>query len=305
VSLFALTALWIAAVTPSAPSVPSAVCGPEDGAARRAVVDQIDQARTAAGLEVLRVDSRLCSVAQRRAQEIAAAGSVEYDGRGISTVSRRLFAQGYEAHRWTERAILGFDPPAAMVRNWGRAGGSSYRDAVLGPFEELGVGVADGTSGTAVAILFAVPKLSEQHRLAAPLADLAEVRKIALEQVAKARHKAGVPPVHESSVLDAVAQRQAEDMLHRGYYSHTSPEGTGPGDRLEQSLYGPYRFVAENIAKGIFEPAEVVDRWMASRHHRANILFPLARDTGLGVAFGDTPDGFVVVWVQLFARRGG
>jgi uncharacterized protein YkwD len=260
------------------------------------------EARTAAGLEVMTADARLCAVAQRRAEEVAAAGNVDSDSRTISTVSRRLFARGYQPHRWTERAILGYDRPEALYATWSRSREASYRETVLGSFEDVGVGVVHGGEGTAVVILFAVPKISEERRLTAPLADLAQVRKIALERVEQARRTAGRPPVHESSALDAVAQRQAEDMLHRGYYSHESPDGTTPGDRVERSAYGAYRFVAENIAKGIFEPDEVVDRWLASPHHRANILHPLARDTGLGVAFGDTPKGYVVVWVQLFAK---
>lgn len=303
-SAFWLVALSAApAMAAAAPAAPAAVCGPEAAAARQAVIDRMERARTAAGLEVLGVDARLCAVAQIRAREVAASGSVDSDGTGISTVSRRLFAKGYEAHRWTERVILGYDRPEVMVGNWGGSGGASYRNTVLGDFEDVGVGVADGEGGTAVVLLFAVPKLSELHRLTEPLRDLAEVREIALEQVERARRKAGLEPVREDPVLDTVAQRQAEDMLHRGYYAHTSPEGTTPGDRVERSAYGEFRYVGENIAKGVFEPAEVVDRWMASRHHRANILHPLARDTGLGVAYGDTPDGFIVVWVQLFARH--
>ncbi len=277
-------------------------CGPEAAAERRAVVELVAEARTAAGLEALPADPRLCAVAQARAEEVAASGKVDSDAQGISSISRRLFARGYAAHRWTERVILGFDRPRALVGNWRRSGGSSYDDTVLGSYEEIGVGVADGEEGTAVVLLFAIPKLSELLRVTEPLRDLDDVRRIALEQVERARHRAGLAPVSENATLDAVAQKQAEDMLRRGYYAHTSPEGATPGDRVERSPYGAFRFVAENIAKGIFEPAEVVDRWMASRHHRANILHPLARDTGLGVAYGDSPDGFQVIWVQLFAR---
>ncbi len=300
-----LAACGFAALLAASPARAAATgaCGPEAAAERQAVVDEVAEARTAAGLEALPADPRLCAVAQARAEEVAASGSVDSDAQGISTVSRRLFAKGYAAHRWTERVILGFDRPEALVGNWARSGGESYRDTVLGDYEDLGVGVADGEEGTAVVLLFAIPKLSELHHLTEPLRDLFQVRKIALEQVERARRRAGLAPVSENPTLDAAAQRQAEDMLHRGYYAHTSPEGTTPGDRVERSPYGPYRFVAENIAKGVFEPAEVVDRWMASRHHRANILHPLAKDTGLGVAFGDTPAGFIVVWVQLFARH--
>ena len=88
-------------------------------------------------------------------------------------------------------------------------------------------------------------------------------------------------------------------MLRRAYYSHTSPEGGTPGQRVQASGHRA-RSVAENIAKGLFTPDEVVRRWLASPGHRRNVLFRRATEMGAGVAFGENARGFEVVWVQVF-----
>lgn len=276
-------------------------CLPDRDDHRRDLVAWVNQRRAAEGLEPLFVHPDLCRIAQRRAEEMAAAGSVQSTDRAIQRVSRALLEEGYEAHRWTERAILGYDVPVRMAQRWGA--GTDLAGTVLGPFEEVGVGVAPGEDGVVVALLFAEPRLSELVRVTEPLADLAAVRAEALARVNAARQESGRPPVAPNPRLDAAAQRYAELMLERGFYSHVSVEGGSPRTRAEAAGYGDFSYLGENIAQGLFEPGEVVERWLASPGHRRNILEERASETGLGVAFGNTPEGFRVLWVQLFGNR--
>jgi uncharacterized protein YkwD len=310
-ALAAAAGLLAAGFLPAAPVIAAAppeeagprACLPDQAGERRALVAWIDRSRAEAGLEPLRLDPRLCAVAQLRAEQMAAAGSVESDERSIQAVSRGLLGRGYEHHRWTERAVLGPDDPVTMAGHWGRSAEASYRQTVLGPFEELGIGVAEGRDGTALSLLFAVPRLSELTRVSEPLADLGGVRTGTLARVNDARRRADRPPVAASPSLDAAAQRYAEEMLRGRFYSHQSPAGETAGDRAAAVGYGPISYLGENIAKGLFSPDEVVERWLGSRGHRQNILHPMAAEMGIGVAFGDTPDGFQVLWVQMFGRR--
>lgn len=281
----------------------SGACPGDREAERRDLVEWINRARADEGLPPLLADPILCAVAQGRAQEMARLGSIESDERSIQAVSRGLHGRGYQAHRWTERAILGSQDPVTMAARWGREGESTFRETILGPFEEVGVGVADGPGGTAVSILLAVPRLSELTRVSEPLADLPSVRSITLARVNQARRQARRPPVASSSALDAAAQRYAEEMLGRRFYGHRSPEGSVPADRAAAAGYGEFAYLGENIAKGLFTPEEVVERWLGSRDHRENILHPMAAEMGIGVAFGDTPEGFQILWVQMFGRR--
>jgi len=297
-----LAALLATAAGPADGDAPEA-CWPDGAGERRALLEWINRSRADAGLPPLLADARLCAVAQGRAEQMVAAGSVESDERSIQAVSRGLLGRGYEHHRWTERAVLGPDDPVTMAGRWGRSAEASYRETVLGPFEELGIGVAEGRDGTALSLLFAVPRLSELTRVSEPLADLGLVRTGALARVNDARRRASRPPVAASSSLDAAAQRYAEEMLLGRFYSHQSPAGETAGDRAAAAGYGPISYLGENIAKGLFSPDEVVERWLGSRGHRQNILHPMAAEMGIGVAFGDTPDGFQVLWVQMFGRR--
>ncbi|HLE84056.1 MAG TPA: CAP domain-containing protein [Thermoanaerobaculia bacterium] len=297
-----LAALLATAAGPADGDAPEA-CWPDGAGERRALLEWINRSRADAGLPPLLADARLCAVAQGRAEQMVAAGSVESDERSIQAVSRGLLGRGYEHHRWTERAVLGPDDPVTMAGRWGRSAEASYRETVLGPFEELGIGVAEGRDGTALSLLFAVPRLSELTRVSEPLADLGGVRTGALARVNDARRRANRPPVAASPSLDAAAQRYAEEMLLGRFYSHQSPAGETAGDRAAAAGYGPISYLGENIAKGLFSPDEVVERWLGSRGHRQNILHPMAAEMGIGVAFGDTPDGFQVLWVQMFGRR--
>jgi uncharacterized protein YkwD len=277
-------------------------CWPDPRGERQALVAWMNELRAEAGLEPLLVDAHLCAVAQGRAEELAAAGSVESDERAIQRVSRALLAEGYEAHRWTERAILGYEAPLRMAQRWGVGAEQPFRDTVLGPFEEVGIGLAPSDDGTVVSMLFAVPRLSELVRVSEPLADLGEVRAKALVRVNQARRAAGRAPVVPNPRLDDAAQRYAELMLQRGFYAHVTRGGGSPRSRAEAAGYQPFTFLGENIAQGLFGPEEVVERWLASPGHRRNILDEQAAETGLGVAYGDTPKGFRVLWVQIFGH---
>lgn len=276
----------------------------ESAAARDAVIGWIAQRRAADGLAPLEPQPVLCQVAQERAEEVARAGSVDSTSSTVSRVSRRLLSSGYAAHLWTERAILGYRKPADMVRVWSETSGSgerSFRKTILGDFEQLGVGVAPGDGGTAVVLLFATPRSSWFRAQIEPLKDVDKVRREALARVEQAREKAGRGAVVENAALDRAAQAHADDMIARGYYGHVSPQGVAPRDWVEQTDYPPFAFLAENIAKGLFTPTEAVERWLDSPHHRRNILDPRARQTGLGVAWGEVDGELQVIWVQLFA----
>ncbi|KOX24065.1 CAP domain-containing protein [Nocardiopsis sp. NRRL B-16309] len=90
--------------------------------------------------------------------------------------------------------------------------------------------------------------------------------------------------------LTAAAQEHSEDMDARGYMAHESPEGEGPGDRAARHGYDAWG--AENVAKGQRDAEQVMDAWMDSLGHRANIL-----NCDL-VAIGVGESGHA--WTQMF-----
>ncbi len=80
----------------------------------------------------------------------------------------------------------------------------------------------------------------------------------------------GCDPVRVDDRLTAAAQEHSEDMDARDYMAHESPEGEGPGDRARRHGYDAWG--AENVAKGQRSADQVMEAWMNSPGHRANIL---------------------------------
>jgi uncharacterized protein YkwD len=98
------------------------------------------------------------------------------------------------------------------------------------------------------------------------------------------------------SRLAAAAQKHSQDMRDRDYFSHNSLDGRSPFERIKAEGYS-YRMAAENIAAGQPNPTAVVDAWMNSAGHRANILNCGLAQLGVGVAKGGS---YGVYWTQDF-----
>ena len=93
--------------------------------------------------------------------------------------------------------------------------------------------------------------------------------------------------------LSRVARYKSQDMHDNGYFSHTSPVYGSPFDMIKN--FGiSYRTAGENIARGQRTPQEVMNDWMNSSGHRANILN--ASFTQIGVGY--VSDGNY--WTQMF-----
>ena len=96
--------------------------------------------------------------------------------------------------------------------------------------------------------------------------------------------------------LSRVARYKSQDMKDNHYFSHTSPVYGTPFEMIKN--FGiSYRSAGENIAKGYATPQAVVDGWMNSSGHRANILN--AGYTRIGVGY--VADGHY--WTQMFISK--
>ncbi|WP_331769529.1 CAP domain-containing protein (plasmid) [Embleya sp. NBC_00888] len=109
------------------------------------------------------------------------------------------------------------------------------------------------------------------------------------------RAKHGCGPLADNAKLQAAAQGHSNDMAKRGYFDHIDPDGADPSRRITAAGYR-WSASGENIAAGQASPAEVMNAWMASPGHRANILNCSFEDIGVGVDFA--PGG--PRWTQNF-----
>ncbi|WNO70704.1 sigma-70 family RNA polymerase sigma factor [Streptomyces sp. AM8-1-1] len=116
-----------------------------------------------------------------------------------------------------------------------------------------------------------------------------------LSLVNKERAAAGCGPLSGNGRLDTAARRHSEDMAAKNYFSHTSQDGRSPGDRITAAGY-QWRTYGENIARGQQSAASVMESWMNSPGHRANILNCAFTNMGLGLHEG--PGG--PWWTQVF-----
>jgi uncharacterized protein YkwD len=111
--------------------------------------------------------------------------------------------------------------------------------------------------------------------------DLARTAAEVTDLTNRERARAGLPPLATDTLLTRAAQAHSTDMVVRAFYSHTGPDGSQPWDRAA-SAGSTRRTIGENIACGQRSAAEVVEGWMNSPGHRANILNPKFVDIGIG-----------------------
>jgi len=111
------------------------------------------------------------------------------------------------------------------------------------------------------------------------------------------KENGGLTELKENSKLDLSAQKKLEDMFARQYFEHLSPDGVGVSTLEEEAGY-EYLLVGENLAMGNFkDDKSLVDAWMASAGHRANILNK--HYTEIGVAVGKGTFGGKSIWMAV------
>lgn len=91
--------------------------------------------------------------------------------------------------------------------------------------------------------------------------------------------------LERSSDLDRVALAHSEDMAKRGFFSHHSPEGASPLNRLQDAGIVGMSLAAENLGKTTdADPSrEIVEHWLGSPDHRRNLHAPAFNFTGIGI----------------------
>jgi hypothetical protein len=106
-------------------------------------------------------------------------------------------------------------------------------------------------------------------------------------------------PVRLAGHLSSIARAHSDEMARVGRLDHSGVDGSSPGDRVRRSGYLA-RVVGENIAGGVPSAEEVVQGWLDSPEHCANIMDP--RFTEMGLAFAiNASSPLQIYWTQLFA----
>ncbi|PLS17074.1 sporulation protein [Bacillus sp. M6-12] len=110
------------------------------------------------------------------------------------------------------------------------------------------------------------------------------------------RAKQGLKALQLDTELSKVARTKSQDMKDKNYFDHNSPTYGSPFDMMKK--FGiQYSSAGENIAQGQTSPQQVVQAWMDSPGHRANIMNSSYTHIGVGhVSSGN-------YWTQMFIGK--
>ena len=114
-------------------------------------------------------------------------------------------------------------------------------------------------------------------------------------EVNRQRAAGGCGAVKVNAKLTQAAQLHSEDQADHNNMSHTGSDGSTPWDRAGRAGYD--NAIGENVAMGYRDAAAVMEGWMNSPGHRANIMNCDAKAIGVGIA---KSSGGSLYWTQLF-----
>jgi uncharacterized protein YkwD len=117
------------------------------------------------------------------------------------------------------------------------------------------------------------------------------------------RKENNLPELKKNNLLTEAAEQRTEDMFNKQYFAHDSPEGVKPSDVVLKTNYN-YSLTGENIALGDFKTEkDLVDAWMASPGHRANILNTEYTEIGVDATLDNYQGRATWISTQEFGKQ--
>ena len=214
-------------------------------------------------------------------------------------VSALIFGSGF-SHANSDSNVTSV-PKVYYTTDWKNVDFQELFDRILQQYKD---GHKDGITkqpGTPVETSPAQPDsnqqdVEEQRTEQTNDSTLSEFEQQVVDLTNAEREKHGLAPFQIDETLSKVARVKSQDMADNNYFSHQSPTYGSPFEMMQQ--FGvTYRAAGENIAKGQRSPEQVVNAWMNSEGHRANILNANFTHIGVGhVANGN-------YWTQQFIGK--
>jgi uncharacterized YkwD family protein len=154
-------------------------------------------------------------------------------------------------------------------------------------------------TGQELSIPTSSPELTSNQVKQETDSSLSEFEQEVIRLTNEERESRGLDSFDIAEDVSEVARVKSEDMRDDDYFSHTSPTYGSPFDML-RSFDISYRSAGENIAAGQATPEQVVNSWMNSPGHRANILNSDFTHIGVGYAEGGSYRHY---WTQMFISQ--
>ena len=187
----------------------------------------------------------------------------------------------------------------------GGAGDTTPAEEPETPAEDAGTGTEtpekpetpdEGTAGGTAGTTPVEEETPAEDAGSEPADTVAAYEQEVFDLVNQIREENGLEPFVYNETLAETARAHSQDMIDRNFFDHTNPDGKSPFDRMRDNGLS-YSMAAENIAVGYPSPEAVVEGWMNSEGHRANILGN-CEELGVGLALGGS---YGYYWTQCFA----
>ena len=229
-----------------------------------------------------------------------------HEDRKLSDAGRRMargtslkdavFESGYQAQRSAEIHVQ--TPTDAQLLDIVRVRFCSLltdRD-----LKDVGVYRRNDETWIVLAKPFDAPRPEDASRVSSRVLALVNEARAEPRRCGREYFKAA-PPLTLNPVLEKAAIEHAHDMARYAYMSHTGHDGSTPEQRVANAGYR-WRVVGENVAMGPPDADSVVEGWLGSPGHCANIMTPAFRE--MAVAFALNPKTeYRIYWTQVFGTR--
>jgi len=264
-----------------------------------ALFNSINAERALAGRMPLSNHSLVEIAAQNQADDMTARQYFDSTTPEGKQFTEWVKEQGYYPFNITENFSQSNAGASKLVSNWFLESTASYNNVIDPEVTEVGIGIGSLDGIPLYVVIFTTSAADHLFDEQPNAADLGTIRLEMLGLLNNERSAAGLSLLTSNTLLDNASQAHTDDMLSRSFYSHDTPEGKTPHQRITEAGYKGMK-TAENIAKGQFSAKEVMVGWMLSQGHRGNILDPDFTEVGFGFSFGINNNGYEVIWSQNF-----
>ena len=231
----------------------------------------------------LRADARLDAVAARVSRGARLADA--------------MAGERYPGARSTSIHVVGAPDDATMAQLLRSRFCAEITDAA---FATIGLARRDGETWFVLAAPFTPPQSADMREVSGRALELVNAARSRPRQCGGRRFQA-TGPLRLDATLGRVADTHAHDMARHSRMSHDGSDGSTAAERVTRAGY-PWRSVAENVASGQSTPDAVVQTWLDSPGHCANIMSPDMQEMGIAYAFeASSDDG--IYWAQMFGAR--
>jgi uncharacterized protein YkwD len=213
---------------------------------------------------------------------------------GGGRLAAALKSTGYPATYSASMRVEGTDNDTMLLNMLGQ----NYCEQITGrDYTDIGMYRRDRNIWVVVAARFTPPAMKDSARVGSEVLDLVNAARAKPRRCGKTSFDAAAP-LSLSAILTRAALIHAQDMAAHDHFEHEGTDGSTPSQRIARVGY-KWLTAAENIALGPTTAKQVVDGWLQSPGHCANIMGPRSKEMGL--AYAVSPNGRDIYWAQDFA----